>query len=75
MESHQQQKDLVREQFTRTAQVFADYALSSRVAEVEQIARMVRENDSDRAVDLACGPGTQELLFTNTTLFIAGEKI
>ena len=41
MESHQQQKELVREQFTRTAQIFGDYALASRVAEAERLARMV----------------------------------
>jgi len=72
MESHQQQKDLVREQFTRTAQVFGDYALASRVAEAEQVARMVRAKDSDRAVDLACGPGTLALRFAQHVRWICG---
>jgi ubiquinone/menaquinone biosynthesis C-methylase UbiE len=72
MESHQQQKDLVREQFTRTAQVFGDYALASRVAEAEQLARMVHAKDSDRAVDLACGPGTLALRFAQHVRWICG---
>jgi len=53
-----QQSDLVREQFTRTAQVFGDYAVASRVDEAERLARMVKAASTDRAVDLACGPGT-----------------
>ena len=72
MESHQQQKDLVREQFTRTAQVFGDYAFASRVAEAEQLARMAGAKDSDRAVDLACGPGTLALRFAQHVRWICG---
>jgi ubiquinone/menaquinone biosynthesis C-methylase UbiE len=72
MESHQQQKNLVREQFTRTAQVFGDYAVASRVAEAERLARMVNANDSDRAVDLACGPGTLALRFARHVRWICG---
>jgi hypothetical protein len=89
MEGYQQQEDLVREQFTRTAQVSGDYALASRVAETQRLARMVLTTGSDRAADLACGPGAlalrfapreggtgaRERIFTNTALFIAGEKI
>jgi hypothetical protein len=44
MASHQPQKDLVRERFTRTAQVFGE-------------------------------SGERELVFTNTTFFVAGEKL
>ena len=72
MESHQQQKELVREQFTRTAQIFGDYALASRVAEAEQLARMVMAGGADRAVDLACGPGTLALRFARHVRWICG---
>jgi ubiquinone/menaquinone biosynthesis C-methylase UbiE len=72
MESHQQQKDLVRAQFTRTAQVFGDYAVTSRVAEAEQLARMVIAGGSDCAVDLACGPGTLALRFARHVRWICG---
>ncbi len=72
MESHQQQKDLVREQFTRTAQIFGDFALASRVADAERLARMVRAGGSDSAVDLACGPGTLALRFARHVRWICG---
>ena len=89
MEGHHQQEDLAREQFTRTAEVSGDYALASRVAEAQGLARMVLATGSDRAADLACGPGAlalrfapseggtgaRERIFTNTALFFACEKI
>src|ERR1700735_2046741 len=72
MASHQQQKDLVREQFTRTAQVFGDYAVASRVGEAERLARLVKAGPADRAVDLACGPGTLALRFARHVRWICG---
>jgi ubiquinone/menaquinone biosynthesis C-methylase UbiE len=72
MQSDQQQKALVREQFTRTAQVFGDYALTHRVAEAERLARMVMASGTDRAVDLACGPGTLALRFARHVRRISG---
>ncbi len=54
-------KALVRERFTRTAEVFGDYAVAHRVADAELLARMVCAGPNDRAVDLACGPGTLAL--------------
>jgi ubiquinone/menaquinone biosynthesis C-methylase UbiE len=72
MESHQQQKNLVREQFTRTAQIFGDYAVASRVNEAERLARMVNAGPRDRAVDLACGPGTLALRFARHVRWICG---
>jgi ubiquinone/menaquinone biosynthesis C-methylase UbiE len=56
-------KALVRERFTRTAEVFGDYAVANRVTEAEMLARMVSAGPNDRAVDLACGPGTLALRF------------
>jgi len=72
MESHGQQKELVREQFTRTAQIFGDYAVASRVAEAERLAQMVRATSEDCAVDLACGPGTLALRFAHRVRWICG---
>jgi ubiquinone/menaquinone biosynthesis C-methylase UbiE len=72
MERHEQQKNLVREQFTRTAQVFGDYAVVSRVAEAERLAGMVKAGPDDRAVDLACGPGTLALRFARHVRWICG---
>jgi len=56
-------KALVRERFTRTAEVFGDYAVTHRVTGAERLARMVSAGPNDRAVDLACGPGTLALRF------------
>jgi SAM-dependent methyltransferase len=72
MERHEQQKQLVREQFTRTAQVFGDYAVASRVAEAELLARMVKAGPNDRVADLACGPGTLALRFARHVRWICG---
>jgi ubiquinone/menaquinone biosynthesis C-methylase UbiE len=56
-------KALVREQFTKTAEVFGDYAVAERVAEAELLARLVAAGPDDVAVDLASGPGTLALRF------------
>ena len=63
-------KSLVREQFTKTAEVFGDYAVTHRVTEAETLARMVAANENDRAVDLACGPGTLALRFARHVRWI-----
>jgi hypothetical protein len=98
MESHEQQTNLVREQFTRTAEVFGDYAVASRVGEADLLAHMVKAGakPGDRAYiearhlmaasipdhaawfhpryELRENSG-RDLVFTNTTLFIAGKKL
>jgi ubiquinone/menaquinone biosynthesis C-methylase UbiE len=56
-------KALVRERFTKTAEVFGDYAVAERFAEAELLARLVAAGPEDVAVDLACGPGTLALRF------------
>jgi ubiquinone/menaquinone biosynthesis C-methylase UbiE len=66
------QKQLVRDQFTRTAQVFGDYAIATRAEEAERLARMVRASAADRAADLACGPGTLALCFAHHVRWICG---
>jgi ubiquinone/menaquinone biosynthesis C-methylase UbiE len=63
-------KALVRDRFTKTAEVFGDYAVTSRVAEAESLARMVSASPEDSAVDLACGPGTIALRFAKHVRWI-----
>src|SRR5580700_2605581 len=65
-------KALVRERFTRTAEVFGDYAVAHRVTEAERLSRMVLAGPNDRAVDLACGPGTLALRFARHVRWICG---
>jgi ubiquinone/menaquinone biosynthesis C-methylase UbiE len=59
----QQQKDLIRARFTRTAEAFGDYAVSYRVRFAESLMRLVGAGSDDLVVDLACGPGTLALRF------------
>ncbi|HTU34405.1 MAG TPA: methyltransferase domain-containing protein [Candidatus Acidoferrum sp.] len=69
---HRQQEELVRDRFTRTAEVFGDFAVKERVREAEQLAQLTRASASDRAIDLACGPGTLALRFARHVRWIAG---
>jgi ubiquinone/menaquinone biosynthesis C-methylase UbiE len=59
----QQQKDLIRARFTRTAEAFGDYAVSYRVRFAESLMRLVGAGSDDLVIDLACGPGTLALRF------------
>lgn len=68
--SDQRQKELIRDRFTRTAEVFGDYAVKERVREAETLARLVKANSSDRAADLASGPGTLALRFAKQVRWI-----
>jgi ubiquinone/menaquinone biosynthesis C-methylase UbiE len=67
-----QQNNLVREQFTRTAQVFGDYAVASREREAQLLASLVRAGAADSALDLACGPGTLALRFAHHVQRVCG---
>lgn len=66
----QQQKQLIRDRFTRTAAVFGDYAVKERVREAETLVRLVGANSKDRAADLASGPGTLALRFAKHVRWI-----
>jgi len=61
--SDRQQRELIRDRFTRTAEVFGNFAVKERVREAETLARLVRASEEDRAADLASGPGTLALRF------------
>lgn len=67
-----EQRRLVRERFTRTAEVFGDFAVAARARGAELLARMVGAKGADCAVDLACGPGTLALRFARHVRWICG---
>ena len=67
-----QQKERVREQFTRTAEVFGDYAVAHRLGDAERLARLVRASATESALDVACGPGTLALRFSRHVRSICG---
>jgi ubiquinone/menaquinone biosynthesis C-methylase UbiE len=71
----QKQKDLIRDRFTRTAEVFGDYAVSYRVKFAESLMRLVGARNTDRVVDLACGPGTLALRFAREVRRVVGVDL
>lgn len=68
----QKQMDLVRDRFTRTAAVFADYAYGQRAAEAERLLRLIAPSGNECALDVACGPGTLARIFAPRVRSIAG---
>jgi ubiquinone/menaquinone biosynthesis C-methylase UbiE len=68
----EQQTELVRDRFTRTAEVFGDFAVKERVREAELLAKVTRAGKWDRAIDLACGPGTLALRFAKHVRWVIG---
>jgi ubiquinone/menaquinone biosynthesis C-methylase UbiE len=73
--SAQQQKDLIRDRFTRTVTAFADYAVSYRAQFADALARLVSAKPTDRVVDLACGPGTLALQFARQARWVCGVDL
>jgi ubiquinone/menaquinone biosynthesis C-methylase UbiE len=69
------QADLIRDRFTRTAQVFGDYAVSYRVPFAETLMRLVSAGPNDRVTDLACGPGTLALRFARGVRWVCGVDL
>ena len=67
-----QQQALIRDRFTRTAEVFGNAVMQTRTAEAEILAEMVAAKKSDCAVDLACGTGALALAFARHVRWIAG---
>jgi ubiquinone/menaquinone biosynthesis C-methylase UbiE len=68
--SDEELKAHVRERFTKTAEVFGQYAVASRVTEAETLSRLVAANENDLAIDLASGPGTLALRFARHVRWI-----
>jgi ubiquinone/menaquinone biosynthesis C-methylase UbiE len=66
------QKDLIRDRFTRTAEVFGNFVLQERAAEADKLARFVEAASNHRALDLACGPGTLALRFAQRARWVCG---
>jgi ubiquinone/menaquinone biosynthesis C-methylase UbiE len=66
------QQEVVRDRFTRTAEVFGDAVMQTRAAEAESLAHMVSAKKSDCAVDLACGTGALAITFARHVRWIIG---
>ena len=73
--SDQQQKELIRDRFTRTVEAFGDYAVTYRAQFADTLAQLVSAGASDRVVDLACGPGTLALQFARRVRWVCGVDL
>jgi ubiquinone/menaquinone biosynthesis C-methylase UbiE len=73
--SDQQQNELIRDRFTRTAEAFGDYAVSYRAQFADTLAKLVLAGPNDRVVDLACGPGTLALQFARQVSWVCGVDL
>lgn len=74
-EKDREQLERVRERFTRTAQLFASFALAQRSAEAVRLVALVAPRGEERALDLACGPGTFLKAFAPRVKFICGVDL
>jgi len=72
MTADPKQLERVRERFTRTAQQFAAFSLATRSAEAEKLAELAAPRGDERALDLACGPGTFTRAFARRVRSIVG---
>lgn len=72
MMDEERQKNLVRDRFTRTAEVFGKYAVAERAREAERLAEMLHLRGDETAADIACGPGTLALRFARHVRWICG---
>ena len=66
------QHSRVRDRFTRTADQFSRFSLSTRTAEAEHLVALVSPRGTELALDLACGPGTFANAFAPGTRFLFG---
>jgi ubiquinone/menaquinone biosynthesis C-methylase UbiE len=69
------QRDLVRARFTRTAEQFASFSLSTRTAEADRLVALASPRGDELALDLACGPGTFTCAFAPRVKLIHGLDI
>lgn len=70
-----QQKDLIRDRFTRTAEAFGAFSVTYRAQFADRLSEMMRAQPNERAVDLACGPGTLALQFAKKVRWVYGVDL
>jgi len=70
--NNKEQNERIREQFTKTAEVFGTFAVATRGGEAEWLANAVRAGKKDRAIDVACGPGSMTLPLARQVAWICG---
>jgi ubiquinone/menaquinone biosynthesis C-methylase UbiE len=69
------QLERVRERFTRTAQQFASFSLAKRSVEAGKLVALAAPRGTERALDVACGPGTFARAFAPRVRWMAGVDV
>jgi ubiquinone/menaquinone biosynthesis C-methylase UbiE len=64
--------DRIREQFTRTADVYARMRQTTDERQLEALVGLSGAGDGDRSLDVACGPGFLTLAFARRTALATG---
>lgn len=70
--AQREQHDRIRERFTRTAEQFAKFSLTTRVEEAARLVELAAPRGTEHALDLACGPGTFTRAFAPRVKSILG---
>lgn len=65
----------VQERFTRTAEEFASFSLAKRTVEAGRLVVLAAPRGHERALDVACGPGTFARAFARRVRWIAGVDV
>lgn len=65
-------REKVRDRFTRTAEQFARFSLTTRAEEAQILVNLTAPRGDERALDLACGPGTFTRAFAPRVKFVLG---
>ena len=68
-------RELVRARFTRTAEQFAQFSLTTRSAEADRLVALATPRGDELALDVACGPGTFTRAFARAVRAIHGLDI
>jgi ubiquinone/menaquinone biosynthesis C-methylase UbiE len=69
------QKDLIRDRFTRTVEAFGNFSVTYRAQFADRLSELMNVRPDERAVDLACGPGTLALQFAKKVRWVYGVDL
>jgi peptide/nickel transport system ATP-binding protein len=67
-----EQRERVRERFTRSAAAYADFVFGRRTREVDALVELADPRPKDIGLDLACGPGTFTRALARRMKFLYG---
>lgn len=68
-------REQVRERFTRTAEQFAKFSLATRAEEAQLLVDLAAPHGDEQALDVACGPGTFTRALAPRVKYIYGLDI